>query len=180
MTRQDSGSSIWFFIGISLLVDGILIVAAEIWEVLHPPANPVVLFNLQANVWWGAALLSLAAVGVNLYLSHGGREGWMAPAALGWIIAGFVALVALIVVDSRVSHPLVAIEHMRLRQENLEVKQALQERKKIDQAKTLLIEKDGLTENEAHQLIQKTSRDQRRPMVDVANAIVLAYPLRKK
>ena len=66
--------------------------------------------------WWGAALLSLAAVGVNLYLSHGGREGWMAPAALGWIIAGFVALVALIVVDSRVSHPLVAIEHMRSRE----------------------------------------------------------------
>jgi hypothetical protein len=54
---HDSGISIWFFIGISLLVDGILIVAAGIWEVLHPPANPVVLFHLHANVWWGAALL---------------------------------------------------------------------------------------------------------------------------
>ena len=74
----------------------------------------------------------------------------------------------------------VAIENMKLRQENLEVKQALKERKQIDQAKALLIEKDGLTEPEAHQLIQKTSRDQRRPMVEVANAILLAYPLRKK
>ena len=57
MTMHDSGISIWFFIGISLLVDGILIVAAGVREVFHPPANPVVLFNLHANVWWGAALL---------------------------------------------------------------------------------------------------------------------------
>jgi hypothetical protein len=54
---HDSGISIWFFIGISLLVDGALILAAGIWEVFHPPANPVVLFNLHANIWWGAALL---------------------------------------------------------------------------------------------------------------------------
>lgn len=57
MTMHDSGISIWFFIGISLLVDGLLIVAAGIWEMIDPPANPVVLFNLHANVWWGAALL---------------------------------------------------------------------------------------------------------------------------
>ena len=74
----------------------------------------------------------------------------------------------------------VAIENMKLRQENLEVKQALQERKRIDQAKALLMEKDGLSESEAHQLIQKTSRDQRRPMEEVANAILLAYALSKK
>ena len=74
----------------------------------------------------------------------------------------------------------VAIEHTKLRQENLEVKQALDDRKKIDQAKALLIEKDGLSEADAHQLIQKTSRDQCRPMVEIANAILLAYPLRKK
>lgn len=74
----------------------------------------------------------------------------------------------------------VAIENTKLRQENLEAKQALEERKLIDRAKALLIEKDGLSENEAYHLIQKTSRDTRRSMVDVANAILLAYPLRKK
>jgi len=45
---------IWLFAGISLLVNGILITAAGIWEIVHPPANPVVLFRLHANVWWGA------------------------------------------------------------------------------------------------------------------------------
>jgi hypothetical protein len=50
--------SIWFFIGISLAVNGALILAAGIYELVSPPANPgVVLFNLHAGVWWGAILL---------------------------------------------------------------------------------------------------------------------------
>jgi hypothetical protein len=50
--------SIWFFIGISLAVNGALILAAGIYELVNPPANPsVVLFSLHANVWWGALLL---------------------------------------------------------------------------------------------------------------------------
>jgi hypothetical protein len=50
--------SIWFFIGISLAVNGALILAAGIYQLVDPPANPgVVLFQLHANVWWGAVLL---------------------------------------------------------------------------------------------------------------------------
>jgi hypothetical protein len=50
--------SIWFFIGISLAVNGALILAAGIYQLVSPPANPaIVLFNLHANVWWGALLL---------------------------------------------------------------------------------------------------------------------------
>jgi len=60
--RDDGGVSIWFFIGISLLVNGVFITAAGIWEVLHPPENPVVLFHLHANVWWGAILLVIGLV----------------------------------------------------------------------------------------------------------------------
>ena len=49
--------SIWFFIGLSLLVNGALILAAGIYQVVNPPENPtVVLFNLHAGVWWGALL----------------------------------------------------------------------------------------------------------------------------
>lgn len=33
---QDHAISIWFFIGISLLVNGILITGAGIWEVISP------------------------------------------------------------------------------------------------------------------------------------------------
>ena len=50
--------SIWFFIGVSLLVNGALILAAGIYQWVNPPANPgIVLFELHANVWWGAVLL---------------------------------------------------------------------------------------------------------------------------
>ena len=49
--------SIWFFIGLSLLVNGALILAAGIYQLVNPPENPtVVLFNLHAGVWWGAIL----------------------------------------------------------------------------------------------------------------------------
>lgn len=53
------GISIWFWIGLSLLGNGILIVQAGVREIFHPPANPVVLFQYHANVWWGAVLLIL-------------------------------------------------------------------------------------------------------------------------
>jgi hypothetical protein len=59
---HGSGISIWFFIGLSLLVNGVLITAAGIWEWMHPPSNPVVLFQLHANVWWGAVLAVFGAL----------------------------------------------------------------------------------------------------------------------
>ena len=50
--------SIWFFIGVSLAVNGALILAAGVYELVDPPMNPgVALYNLHANVWWGALLL---------------------------------------------------------------------------------------------------------------------------
>jgi len=60
--RKGGGISIWFFVGVSLLVNGALILGAGVWEILYPPTNPVVLFRLHANVWWGAALLLLGIV----------------------------------------------------------------------------------------------------------------------
>jgi hypothetical protein len=54
---KDTGISIWFFVGVSLLVNGILIASAGIWELVYPPANPVVLYRLHASLWWGAMLL---------------------------------------------------------------------------------------------------------------------------
>ena len=56
---HDHGISIWFFIGLSLLVNGVLITGAGIWELISPPVNRVVLFQYHANVWWGALLLLL-------------------------------------------------------------------------------------------------------------------------
>ncbi len=55
--------SIWFFIGVSLAVNGALILAAGIYQLVNPPENPgVVLYNLHANVWWGALLLVVGLI----------------------------------------------------------------------------------------------------------------------
>jgi hypothetical protein len=53
--------SIWFFIGISLLVNGVLILGAGLFEYWHPPAEQVVLFNLHASIWWGALMTVIGA-----------------------------------------------------------------------------------------------------------------------
>ena len=48
--------SIWFFIGVLLLVYGVLIVAAGIFE--EPPPE-LVRADLHANIWWGLLLVVL-------------------------------------------------------------------------------------------------------------------------
>lgn len=59
--HSEGSISIWFFIGISLLGNGLLILGAGLYQLVHPPAEPVVLFALHANVWWGALLAAAGA-----------------------------------------------------------------------------------------------------------------------
>lgn len=51
--------SIWFFIGALLLIYGVLIAGAGLYELASPPEHPVVLANLHAGIWWGALLIAL-------------------------------------------------------------------------------------------------------------------------
>ncbi len=55
--------SIWFFIGISLLVNGVIIFGAGVYEFIQapPPEARVVLYQYHAGVWWGALLAILGA-----------------------------------------------------------------------------------------------------------------------
>ena len=53
---------IWFFIGSLLLVYGILILGAGIYQTIVPPAQPTVLAELHAGIWWGALLVILGGV----------------------------------------------------------------------------------------------------------------------
>lgn len=57
--KTGGALSIWFFIGISLAVNGAIICGTGLYELVHPPANQVVLSNLHANVWWGGLLFIL-------------------------------------------------------------------------------------------------------------------------
>ncbi len=51
--------SIWFFIGMILLIYGILILGAGIYGLFTPETHHVVLSELHAGVWWGALLIIL-------------------------------------------------------------------------------------------------------------------------
>ena len=56
---------VWFFVGIILLVYGLLILATGIYELSHPPGT--VLSSLHAAVWWGALLCVIGAIYVYLF-----------------------------------------------------------------------------------------------------------------
>jgi hypothetical protein len=60
--EEKHAVSIWFFIGIELVIYGLLIFGAGVYQLFVPPANPVVLFKLHAGVWWGAILFIGGAV----------------------------------------------------------------------------------------------------------------------
>lgn len=60
--EENSPISVWFFVGISLLVNGVLVLGAGLYELAHPPEFPVVLYKLHASVWWGAALVVVGAI----------------------------------------------------------------------------------------------------------------------
>jgi response regulator NasT len=65
-------------------------------------------------------------------------------------------------------------EFVALQVENSTLKETLEARKIIERAKGLLMEKRNLTEEQAYSLIKKASMNMRKPMADVAQAILLA------
>ncbi len=58
--------------------------------------------------------------------------------------------------------------------ENTTLKETLEARKIIERAKGLLMEQRRISEDQAYTLIKKTSMNMRKPMAEVAQAIILA------
>lgn len=52
---------VWFFVGLLLLIYGVMILASGLIDWSNPPSN-VELTNLHAPVWWGAVLIVLGAI----------------------------------------------------------------------------------------------------------------------
>jgi len=67
-----------------------------------------------------------------------------------------------------------------LKKEVADLKEALETRKLVERAKGILMDTQGLSEAEAFRRIQKLSMDTRKPMKEVAEAIILAYEATKK
>jgi response regulator NasT len=59
-----------------------------------------------------------------------------------------------------------------LRQELLETRKQLQQQKRIDRAKCILIEQKGMTEEQAYKALQKLAMDRKRKLVDVADDLI--------
>jgi two-component system, response regulator / RNA-binding antiterminator len=60
-----------------------------------------------------------------------------------------------------------------------EAKTALADRKVIERAKGILMEAKSLNEQEAYVLMRKTAMDQKRRLVEIARAIVMAESMLK-
>jgi hypothetical protein len=66
MAEDDRIIPVWFFVGVILLIYGVLILGAGIYQLSHPPST--VLANLHPALWWGVLLIILGGVYVYLFL----------------------------------------------------------------------------------------------------------------
>ena len=70
-------------------------------------------------------------------------------------------------------------EFQALEKETADLKETLETRKLVDRAKGLLMDTQGLTEAEAFRKIQKMSMNTRKPMKEIAEAILLTHQMEK-
>jgi len=57
---------VWFFVGVILLIYGLIISGTGIYEFSSPP--PTVLASTHPAVWWGALLTVIGGIYVYLYM----------------------------------------------------------------------------------------------------------------
>ena len=60
MSKDHHIIPVWFFVGVLLLIYGVLITATGIIEYSNPPAT--VLANLHPAIWWGAILTVIGGI----------------------------------------------------------------------------------------------------------------------
>jgi hypothetical protein len=54
--------SIWYFVGLILLVMGGLVFCSGLYLLVHPPAVKTVLAETHPNIWWGALMIIFGGV----------------------------------------------------------------------------------------------------------------------
>jgi len=74
----------------------------------------------------------------------------------------------------------VAIENTELMVKSRVIQEELENRKRIERAKGILMKEEGLTEEQAYLKLQKYSMDHRKTMREVADAIILSAQIKKK
>ena len=76
-----------------------------------------------------------------------------------------------------ISKSLLEEENSRLLEETVEIKRELETRKQVERAKGILQQRHGLSEEEAYLRLRNQSRRLRRPMKELAEAVILAEDL---
>ena len=119
-------------------------------------ANPLPIVLVTSH--YDAATIERAKrAGVMGYLIKPLREGELLPA-----------------IELAISH---FQEFVALQKENENLKKTLEARKVIERAKGILMKRQRLSEPEAFSLIQRKSMDMRKPMVEIAEAIILSQEI---
>jgi response regulator NasT len=62
----------------------------------------------------------------------------------------------------------------RLKTDLEKARSELEERKVVDRAKAILIQRRGLSEDEAHRLLRRSAMNENKRLIDVAQAIITA------
>lgn len=68
--RERHAIPVWFFIGVLLLIYGVLILGSGIYHFSNPPST--VLAHLHPAIWWGAILIVIG--GVYVYFFRPGKS----------------------------------------------------------------------------------------------------------
>jgi two-component system, response regulator PdtaR len=119
-------------------------------------ANPLPIVLVTSH--YDAATIERAKrAGVMGYLIKPLREGELLPA-----------------IELAISH---FQEFVALQKENENLKKTLEARKVIERAKGILMKRERLSEPEAFSLIQRKSMDMRKPMVEIAQAVILSQEI---
>jgi EmrB/QacA subfamily drug resistance transporter len=98
---------LWVNVPVALAV--IVLVARDVTQSIDPDAD-------RRIDWWGLILVA-ASVGAFTYgIDSSGSDGWTSPTTLGFIAAGLIGLLVLIVVELRVRSPLLDLQLFRIRE----------------------------------------------------------------
>ncbi len=83
------------------------------------------------------------------------------------------------VLTSVANQAAIAIENTELMVKTKVIQEELETRKFVERAKGILMKEEGLTEEDAFRRMQKYSMDRRKPMKEVAEAIIMMHDMRK-
>jgi signal transduction protein with GAF and PtsI domain len=73
----------------------------------------------------------------------------------------------------------VAIENTELLVKTKVIQEELETRKKVEKAKGILMREQGISENEAYNMLRKSSMSKRISMKDIAEAIILSFEIKR-